>query len=188
MSKKKIEPKYAGFQIRAVAVLIDCFLASIVLIPLFGILSHLIFGDVLPNEVLELVNNEAKVLSDANPNFNTKEFFLNNPQIIDYFVTNNGLLKVMLNQIAQIIALLVLFYVFWVKKQATPGKMFLSLKIVDAETLKKPSKKQLLIRIIGMIISAIPLTLGMLWIAIDRKKQGWHDKMAGTVVIRGDKQ
>lgn len=189
MSKKKIlaEPKYAGFQIRATAVLIDCFLASIILIPLFGLFSQMIFGDVAPNEVIDLVNNEAKAFAEADPNFNTKEFFLNNQQIKDYFIVNNGLLKVLLNQVAQVMSLLLLFYVFWIKKQATPGKMFLSLKIVDAKTFGKPSKKQFFIRLIGIIISALPLTLGMLWIAIDKKKQGWHDKMAGTVVIQGVK-
>jgi len=26
--------------------------------------------------------------------------------------------------------------------------------------------------------------LGLVWVAFDRRKQGWHDKLAGTVVIR----
>ena len=28
----------------------------------------------------------------------------------------------------------------------------------------------------------IPIFLGFLWIAFDKRKQGWHDKLAGTVV------
>jgi uncharacterized RDD family membrane protein YckC len=28
------------------------------------------------------------------------------------------------------------------------------------------------------------LGLGLIWVAFDPKKQGWHDKLAGTVVIR----
>jgi uncharacterized RDD family membrane protein YckC len=26
--------------------------------------------------------------------------------------------------------------------------------------------------------------MGLLWVAFDPRKQGWHDKLAGTVVIR----
>jgi uncharacterized RDD family membrane protein YckC len=28
--------------------------------------------------------------------------------------------------------------------------------------------------------------LGFIWVAFDKRKQGWHDKIAGTVVIRED--
>ncbi|MBX3651771.1 MAG: RDD family protein [Burkholderiales bacterium] len=34
------------------------------------------------------------------------------------------------------------------------------------------------------IASALPLFLGFIWVGIDKRKQGWHDKLAGTVVIR----
>jgi len=39
-------------------------------------------------------------------------------------------------------------------------------------------------RYFAYFISTIPLCLGFLWITFDRKKQGWHDKLAGTVVVR----
>jgi uncharacterized RDD family membrane protein YckC len=41
-------------------------------------------------------------------------------------------------------------------------------------------------RFIGYIVSAIPLSIGFLWIAFDRRRQGWHDKIAGTYVIPSD--
>lgn len=40
------------------------------------------------------------------------------------------------------------------------------------------------IRYIGYIISAIVFYLGFIWIAIDKDKQGWHDKIANTYVIK----
>ena len=43
-----------------------------------------------------------------------------------------------------------------------------------------------ILRLIGYIISAIPLSLGFLWIAIDGRRQGWHDKFARTYVIPSD--
>ena len=73
---------------------------------------------------------------------------------------------------------------FWVYRQATPGKMAIGAKIVDAKTLDKPSTGQLVGRYFGYYISIIPLCLGLIWVGIDAKKQGFHDKLAGTVVIR----
>jgi len=74
--------------------------------------------------------------------------------------------------------------IFWSYKSATPGKMITKLKIVDAVTGEKPTTKQFLLRYIGYYISSIPLFLGILWVGIDKRKQGWHDKIAGTVVIK----
>lgn len=36
----------------------------------------------------------------------------------------------------------------------------------------------------GAIISFAVILLGVIWVAFDRNKQGWHDKMARTVVVR----
>lgn len=73
---------------------------------------------------------------------------------------------------------------FWIYKSATPGKMALGLTIVDARTGARPSTGQFIGRYLGYYVSAIPLCLGFIWVAFDRRKQGWHDKLAGTVVIR----
>ena len=74
--------------------------------------------------------------------------------------------------------------VFWIYKSATPGKMAISAKIVDAQTGEKASTGQLIGRYFGYYISTIPLGLGIIWVAFDKRKQGWHDKLAGTVVVR----
>ena len=73
---------------------------------------------------------------------------------------------------------------FWVYRQATPGKIAIGARIVDAETGHPPSKRQLIGRYFAYYVSAIPLFLGMVWVAFDPRKQGWHDKLAGTVVVR----
>jgi len=74
--------------------------------------------------------------------------------------------------------------VFWIYKQATPGKMALSIRIVDAATGSPPSTGQCVGRYFAYFVSIFPLGLGLLWVAFDKRKQGWHDKPAGTVVIR----
>jgi uncharacterized RDD family membrane protein YckC len=74
--------------------------------------------------------------------------------------------------------------VFWISRQATPGKMALQLRVVDAKTGGTLSLGQSLIRYLGYYVSTIPLGIGLIWVAFDPKKQGWHDKLASTVVIR----
>lgn len=73
---------------------------------------------------------------------------------------------------------------FWVYRQATPGKIAIGARIVDARTGAKPGTRQLVGRYLAYYVSIIPLMLGILWVAFDPRKQGWHDKLAGTVVVR----
>lgn len=73
---------------------------------------------------------------------------------------------------------------FWVYRQATPGKMAIGARIVDAKTGGKPSTGQLIGRYLGYYVSIIPLFLGLIWVGIDKRKQGFHDMLAGTVVVR----
>lgn len=73
---------------------------------------------------------------------------------------------------------------FWTYRQATPGKMAIGARIVDAETGEAPGTGQLIIRYLGYFVSTIPFLLGFLWVTFDPRNQGWHDKMAGTVVVR----
>lgn len=73
---------------------------------------------------------------------------------------------------------------FWRFKSATPGKMLVHAKIVDAKGFGPPTTGQLVGRYLGYFVSTIPFFLGLVWVAFDRRKQGWHDKLAGTVVIR----
>jgi uncharacterized RDD family membrane protein YckC len=73
---------------------------------------------------------------------------------------------------------------FWIYRQATPGKIAIAARIVDAETGGKPGTRQLVIRYLGYYVAMLPLMLGIVWVAFDPRKQGWHDKLAGTVVVR----
>ena len=73
---------------------------------------------------------------------------------------------------------------FWMSKQATPGKMAISARVVDAATGGSLSVGQAIGRYLAYFVSSVPLGLGFFWVAFDSKKQGWHDKLAGTVVVR----
>ena len=78
----------------------------------------------------------------------------------------------------------VLVVSLWYQMQATPGKLAMSARIVDAVTGGAPTLTQLIIRYLGYFVSTIPLGIGLVWVAFDRRKQGWHDKLANTVVIK----
>jgi uncharacterized RDD family membrane protein YckC len=90
-----------------------------------------------------------------------------------------GFWDVLLNYILPAVAVIL----FWVYKSATPGKMLLKIKIVDAKKGEKPSIGQLIGRYLAYYISMLPFFLGFIWVGIDGRKQGWHDKLAGTVCI-----
>lgn len=74
--------------------------------------------------------------------------------------------------------------IFWIYRSATPGKMVMGATIVDATTYGKPSTGQLIGRYFAYYVSMLPIFLGFIWIGFDRRKQGWHDKLAGTLVVR----
>ncbi|NOQ77312.1 MAG: RDD family protein [Methylococcaceae bacterium] len=94
----------------------------------------------------------------------------------------NGTWDVLLNYIFPAIAVVI----FWVYKSATPGKMATKLTIVDARTGQHPTTQQFIIRYLCYYVSLFPLGLGILWVAFDKRKQGWHDMIANTVVIKNN--
>lgn len=72
---------------------------------------------------------------------------------------------------------------FWILFSATPGKLICRLKIVDTDG-KRLSWQKALIRFVSYIPSAFVFFLGFIWVGFDSKKQGWHDKIAKTYVIK----
>jgi uncharacterized RDD family membrane protein YckC len=76
--------------------------------------------------------------------------------------------------------------VLWRYRSATPGLMMLSARIVDESTFAPATVGRLTLRAVVlflMVAFVVPL-IGVIWIAFDKRKQGWHDKVARTVVIR----
>lgn len=177
--------KYPGFQARMMAALIDLTLIALFLSPLFMLLSNLFYGDSAPSEIIRnAVLDMIEVNKDTGMKPDFMAFISNNPEYSDYFFKRYGLIKMVLYQLFQLIAIMAIVIVFWIKKQSTPGKMLLSMKIVDANTLGKPSNRQLIFRLFSYIVSVVPVFLGLIWIVFDSRKQAWHDKIANTLVVK----
>jgi uncharacterized RDD family membrane protein YckC len=71
----------------------------------------------------------------------------------------------------------------WAWRGTTIGGIVLKLKVVRADG-RPVTLVVALVRGLAAAFSAVIFFLGFLWIAWDKDKQGWHDKIAGTVVIR----
>ena len=69
---------------------------------------------------------------------------------------------------------------FW---SATPGKILLRMKVVDAKTEGRINDGQVFLRSFGYMISMAFFGLGFLWILVNKRRCGWHDYFADTVVI-----
>jgi uncharacterized RDD family membrane protein YckC len=71
---------------------------------------------------------------------------------------------------------------FWLIYRATPGKLLTGIEVVDARTGSTMSMGQAIGRYFAYVIAVLPLGLGLIWVAFDKHKQGWHDKLARTHV------
>ncbi|MBI4864811.1 MAG: RDD family protein [Candidatus Riflebacteria bacterium] len=75
---------------------------------------------------------------------------------------------------------------FWTFFGATPGKMAMQLRIV---AVSAPERVGLPVataisRLLGCVVSGIALNLGYLHMIKDPRRQCWHDRWAGTLVVR----
>ena len=93
-----------------------------------------------------------------------------------------GILCALLHPIAPVVAL-AYFAGLWAWRGTTIGGIVVGLKVArtDGKPLTFPVA---LVRSLAAAFSVFVLFLGYLWMAWDPEKQGWHDKIAGTVVLR----
>jgi uncharacterized RDD family membrane protein YckC len=92
-----------------------------------------------------------------------------------------------LNAIANVVGSLLglgYFLYFWSRwgHGQTPGMRWQKLRLIrtDGGELSVP---RAFLRWIGLTLGSLALFLGVLWVAWDRNKQGWHDKLADTYVV-----
>ncbi|MBA3530460.1 MAG: RDD family protein [Ardenticatenales bacterium] len=77
----------------------------------------------------------------------------------------------------------VLYFVLsWGTGGQTLGKMAMGIKVIRTDG-SPVGIGSAFVRYIGYIISGLAITLGFAWIGIDERRQGWHDKLAGTYVV-----
>lgn len=100
-------------------------------------------------------------------------FALSSPAI---FVPNFFLALIWLAEI-------IYFVGFWEWRGQTPGKMVVGIRVIrtDGSSL---TLSRALVRYVGYIVCSLTLFIGFIWLVFDSHKQGLHDKIADTYVIK----
>jgi uncharacterized RDD family membrane protein YckC len=81
----------------------------------------------------------------------------------------------------------VVYYVYFTAYGGqTPGKMALRIKVVRSDGSPLTLGRAFYREVVGKFVSGIILGIGYLMVAFDEKKQGLHDRMADTYVVRLD--
>jgi uncharacterized RDD family membrane protein YckC len=170
--KRKKPQKYAGFNQRMMAVALDSFLILIVVAPF-------IESFLAPYYPIKLLDAAA-----INQKLGENPGILQSLAVLLEEASNAGIMaRWWANTILQTAVYFIFSAVCWHFWSATPGKMLLRLKVVDVQTEKPITDKQIAWRLFGYLVSSAIFFMGFCIAGFDSKKQGLHDKIAGTVVI-----
>lgn len=165
--------KYATFNSRIIAVAIDLFILMPFAIPFINWMTDLLFG---PMNMTEMSSMLSQPEFTQNPGKAV-------PVVLTLVNKYHMVPRALLENALQVICIAAYTLPFWFRYSATPGKLFLRLEIQDAVTGARLTRKQAIQRFVGYIVSFIPLTFGFIWILLNKQRQGFHDKIAGTIVV-----
>jgi uncharacterized RDD family membrane protein YckC len=76
-----------------------------------------------------------------------------------------------------------IYFVFFWSQGSTLGMRLFNIRVADQTTFQTIGLGKAVLRYIGWIVSSFCCLIGFIWAAFDSHKQGWHDKIGGTVVI-----
>jgi uncharacterized RDD family membrane protein YckC len=149
------QARYGGFWIRFVAVFIDGIIVSIP-----GIILGVIVGAMAGIAIG--VSGNSSSSNTANAAFTGVQLLV---ELISFVITVGY------------------FIYFWGRGQTLAMRLF-HLRVADANTGLPIGYGRAALRYVGYILSIIVCYIGLIWAAFDSRKQGWHDKIASTVVLQ----
>jgi len=166
------DPRYGTLNRRMVAATID----SLIIMVLIAPLSDYLFDWFYHPQSFDWAGLQEQIKTADTPQEANQVFF---KQMND----SGQMSRWLANSVLQTVILCVCTAVCWHKWSATPGKILLRLRIVDATTEAPMTARQIVLRLLGYVVSSVFLCAGFFWIGIDKRRQGWHDKIAHTVVL-----
>lgn len=169
MKKQILYPKFIP---RIFAMTIDLVILSIALAPIMNIISQYVFVFTFQDYFLANGINTSDV--DA------MSVAVKTPEFMDQLSASKFLGYIITLFIINTSMMGAYFIIFWRKFCATPGKMIMRMKIVDADDYSTPSTYQLIKRFIGYVTALI----GIWSILFSKRRTAMHDKIANTVVIK----
>ena len=159
-SKSTLQGQYAGFVSRLIAILVDMLLVMVALIAI-GLTVELLLSffrldDVIANAIMSM--------SAASPTAQT-----------------------LFRGLAAMGSFYFIFFLYYITMHSvtagmTIGKSLMGLRVVRMDGMPL-SVGRCTRRYVTFILAALPLLLGLLWVIIDDRRQGLHDKMSNTCVI-----
>jgi uncharacterized RDD family membrane protein YckC len=165
--------QYAGFFTRAVALILD-------LLIVIGLILILYWSISLP--VMFFLNIDPDTCTTADMQSAI-------PQLLGMATNGRELsynwLCTIVNFVGSITAFLTgpLYFIFFFSTTGqTIGMYIMGLRVVRTDG-KHMSLWGSVVRWFGLFLSALPLGAGFLWVILDDRRQGWHDKLAHTCVI-----
>ncbi len=172
-TKSKVEeegPRYADVYVRTVAACIDLGILALILSDAFRLMTAATYRSV-----------DRGMFEQAMQSNSASEG-------IHLLIQSNALHVMAVNSALQLFMIgIVLISVQWLWG-TTPGKWLMDLRVKHAVTHEPPSRLQIVLRFLAYIPACAPLMLGVLWASFNKKRRGWHDYIARTVVIHNHKK
>lgn len=163
---------YCNLTPRILAMIIDLAILAITAMPVMSIVSQYIFAYIFSDFfAMHAVDLHDKVA--IYKAINTTEF-------ISHVTTGKFFGYCTITFLLNICIMLLYFMFFWSKFSATPGKMIMRMKIVDADSFARPTNYMLIKRFLGYTT----VLIGIWSIIFNKRKMALHDKIANTVVIK----
>jgi|GEM_PF-4892304 len=176
--KKRIDPRkvdypvYANFSDRVIASALDTGFLITIFSDLFARMSIYFYDGIDVDAVLKVEDGMQSASLRA--------------QLVYLYhrSVEMGFLQMwLLNSFAQSVVAGICLVLMWHYCKITPGKWIIGLKFADVKTNEEPTLKQYIIRYLGFYISMPVFMIGFASLGFSKRKQAWHDMIAGTVVI-----
>ena len=99
-------------------------------------------------------------------------------------VSAGALVATLLLLMLVVLLIFLYFPFFWARGGQTPGMRLFGLRVVADRDGGRIGWGTALLRTLGMYVSSAVLYLGFIWILVDKRRRGFHDLIAGTVVVK----
>ncbi|MCI5049638.1 MAG: RDD family protein [Rickettsiales bacterium] len=165
-------PVYSTFNDRMFACVLDTAIIFFLFRDIFDWMTAFLFQgmetnfDIPPDSPLAYASNEEQIR-----------------YIVDQLFSTGFAQIWLINSFFQSLLVGITLVIVWSYYHTTPGKWLLGLEYADEKTLTPPTLAQYIKRYAGFYLSMTPLMIGFAFLGFTKKKQAWHDKIAGTVVV-----
>lgn len=159
-------PRYADLYERSMAAMIDLGLIYVLLNDLiFTRLNRFFFGKIDPIKFMEMHS------------------VTNTKQALSVFIDSHAAYWWVINTTVQALIIMLMITAAWMLYGTTPGKWLLGIRIVRRDLTRDVARWRYALRMVMIFPASIVAGIGIFWMVFNKERRGWHDMVAGTVVI-----